>query len=171
MRFIDRAGLRYGRLVVLERAPNRGRRTHWLCHCDCGTATTVDADALRAGLTQSCGCKRDQHIGQLNLRHGHKKNYRGSPTYLSWHAMIGRCRNVKNKDYDAYGGRGIDVCEHWRSFENFLVDMGERPSGLTLDRINNDGNYEPGNCRWATHAEQGNNRRPRRRVTLEMNHA
>jgi len=98
-----------------------------------------------------------------NYRHGHKsKNGRASPTYNSWRMMKTRCQNSNFPYYKDYGGRGIKVCERWMNFENFLTDMGERPENTTLDRINNDGNYEPGNCRWATRKEQRRNQRDRK---------
>ncbi len=94
-----------------------------------------------------------------NYRHGHSINGKSSPTYQSWYNMKRRCQDSNHKYYKYYGGRGIKVCERWRDFVNFLSDMGEKPEGLTLDRINNDGNYEPGNCRWATRKEQNQNQR------------
>lgn len=94
-----------------------------------------------------------------NFRHGHNGKGRRSPEYRSWAHMKGRCENPESDRYAYYGGRGIRVCERWQSFENFLVDMGPRPAGHTLDREDNDGDYEPGNCRWATQSEQGKNRR------------
>jgi hypothetical protein len=95
--------------------------------------------------------------------HGRKRGEgrQGTSTYYIWGAMIQRCTNPRNRDYPSYGARGITVCDRWHKFENFLADMGERPDGLSLDRIDNDGNYEPGNCHWATPVQQANNRRPR----------
>jgi hypothetical protein len=102
---------------------------------------------------------------ETKTKHGHHRRQNGrhhpSPTYISWFGMLTRCRNSKQRCYANYGGRGISVCERWLTFETFLADMGERPLGLTLDRINNDGNYEPGNCRWATAKEQRANQRPK----------
>ena len=94
-----------------------------------------------------------------NYRHGHHINGKPSPTYISWRDMKARCQNPNHEHYEYYGGRGVEVCERWQNFANFLADMGERPPGKTLDRINNDRNYEPGNCRWATPKEQAQNRR------------
>ena len=161
---IDLTGERFGRLVVIQRAPNkRPKRTRWQCRCDCGAYTTVDGSALRTANTRSCGCLHDelarQHGATLNLTHGHTSGG-NSRTYTSWSSMHERCRR-----HPRYVGR-ITVCERWDSFEHFLADMGERPTGLTLDRIDNDGNYTPTNCRWATHSEQQRNRRALR-VTLE----
>lgn len=119
----------------------------WLCKCNCGNERQVIASNLRTGKSLCCGCRK------LKTKHG----MCGTPTYTSWEAMRARCNNPKNVDYHSYGGRGIKVCERWASFVNFLADMDERPEGMTLDRIDNDGNYEPGNCRWTTKEVQRDN--------------
>lgn len=158
--FIDLSGRRFGRWLVLDRAPNKGgRRTAWNCHCDCGSDAVVIGENLVAGFTKSCGCLRAYVGHAVNLRHGHCLNRGNSPERQSWRGMKDRCNNPNHVRYARYGGRGITICERWQSsFEQFLADMGPRPPGMTLDRINPDGNYEPDNCRWATSHEQAVNR-------------
>ena len=133
----------------------------WPCRCDCGNLTKVRGDHLKNKNTSSCGCKARNCIGKT---HG----LTGSRTYRIWAQMKNRCLNSSNKDYKYYGARGITVCERWRTFENFLEDMGEAPHELTLDRHPNPGgDYEPGNCRWATMKEQNRNRRSHVMLTHE----
>lgn len=156
MKARDLTGMRFGRLVVTELAPSMvvsGRsRRHWRCSCDCGEVVTVIALALISGGTKSCGCFRLDRI----TTHG----MTGTPEYRSWRSMLQRCMNVSSNRYMNYGGRGISVCDRWMDFANFFSDMGSRPSlDYSLDRIDNDGNYEPGNCRWATRSEQQRNKR------------
>ncbi len=154
---LDLTGQRFGRLVAVQVASHAPVK--WLCRCDCGETTTARSSHLREGATRSCGC------GEGLTKHGHgARGSRRSSEYTAWANMLARCERPNHPSYPDYGARGITVCERWHVFENFLADMGPKPGGLTLDRIENDGNYEPGNCRWATYSQQNTNQRPRKRV-------
>ena len=147
----DITGQRFSRLTVLERhfSSPKGLAV-WSCLCECGAMTRVTGSNLRSGAVKSCGCLMIERATHAATTHG---LYR-SPAHVSWMNMMQRCFNPKNHKWPRYGKRGITVCARWLKFENFYADMGERPSGKSIDRINNDGDYEPGNCRWATPKEQ-----------------
>lgn len=152
-------GVKFGLLTVVERAgSDRFGRTQWKCQCDCGRDAVVALFRMKSGHTKSCGCYKPG-----NVTHGKSR----TPTYNSWLAMKQRCDYKGHAEYHRYGGRGITVCDRWKSFENFIADMGERPAGMSIDRIDVDGNYEPGNCRWATTGEQMRNRRSTINVTRD----
>jgi hypothetical protein len=151
----DRVGERYGRLVVLELS-HKGKSGHyyWKCQCDCGNVVVVSGSHLGSGHTQSCGCLKVESISRVSKSHGLSK----TSTYYVWKCARQRCKNSNNKEYSNYGGRGITFCKRWDNYENFLEDMGERPEGMEIDRIDVNGNYEPENCRWTTSKENQRNR-------------
>lgn len=157
---IDISGQRFGRLTVIGRAPGLPRwHGKWLARCDCGAEKVAWAPHMRTGRTSSCGCVKREHLAKLSaakVTHGRTNTVE----YRIWGGIVSRCTDSNNKDWKNYGGRGIAVCERWRSFESFLADMGERPrNDLSIDRIDNEGHYEPGNCRWATPKVQMGNTR------------
>ena len=159
---------RFGRLLVLKDDLSQSKakqEKRWVCLCDCGNTTTVRSSLLRKGLTKSCGCLRIDTIRLVdNTKHGMWQ----TRTYHSWEQMKQRCLNPKATRYPTYGAVGVTVCDRWLEFINFLQDMGERPEGKTLDRINPFGNYEPSNCRWATYKEQVHNQRRNYIVSEEV---
>lgn len=153
----------FGELFVIKENGNLGPHLAYLCQCSCGNQITVRGYSLRSGNTNSCGCIRKGMTGKLNYKHGMK----ASREYSSWQMMIDRCNNPMSKSWDRYGGRGITVCSAWQDFAQFYADMGSRPEGHSLERINNSLGYSPDNCRWATVREQ--NRNTRRTRLVEIN--
>ena len=170
--FNDLTGEKFGRLLVIGKATERAKngKIRWNCQCDCGNEKTIPVSDLTQRRSTSCGCLRSETRKKMNFdmathRHTVRKDdgsRESSPTYRSWKSMHDRCNNSNSPNYHLYGGRGIRICDRWNGkgkFVNFLADMGERPDGMTLDRKETDGNYEPSNCRWATASEQTKNRR------------
>jgi len=171
---VDLTGGVYGRLTVISSAPpGRPGETRWLCRCECGKEKIASTRKLRSGKAVSCGCKSAEWVASFGGRfvdkametvrkHGHAAGGARTSEYDSWVSMRQRCTNPNDSAWDRYGARGITVCKRWDSFEAFLADMGPKPTPKhTIDRLRPAGNYEPGNCRWATKAEQGQeNKRP-----------
>lgn len=158
-------GDKYGRWEVIDKAEFDAKRRLWHCRCECGTKRLIMDSQLKNGESQSCGCLRRDKCRNLNYSHGHTSSdqcaniHSCTRTYSTWSAMKTRCNNPKHKRFHYYGGRGITYCDKWESFEGFLADMGERPQGKSLDRIDVNGCYCKDNCRWATDIEQANNKR------------
>lgn len=156
---LDLTGQKFSRLVALRIVgKSKSGEMIWRCLCDCGTETDVKLGKLRSSRTRSCGCLFDE--GDNRLTHGEARKGKRSREWRIWDNAKSRCYNPRSTSFKYYGQRGITMCDRWRnSFEAFLEDMGRCPDGLTIDRIENDGNYEPGNCRWATRSQQNSNKR------------
>ena len=150
---INLLGRVFGRLTPLSRGRGPNGRLAWVCQCSCGNASMVPTSKLLSGHTGSCGCYQ-REVARAPVSHGHTTGG-VTRTYVTWASMLSRCADKTNF---TYGGGGVEVCERWRTFENFLVDMGERPKGMSIDRISNSLGYEPANCRWADRVVQSNNR-------------
>jgi len=162
-------GQRYHFLTCIGRAKNKRDKWHWLMRCDCGTEKVLEAYKVGIGHNKSCGCKRSQLMREAKIKHGASicEGTLAGKTYKAWSSMRQRCGNKSNHAYADYGGRGIAVCPEWlNSFPRFLEDMGIKPDGMSLDRIDNNKGYSPSNCRWATHTEQMRNRRNNRPLTI-----
>lgn len=164
-KFKDITGKRFGRLVALHRLHNTKGKTKWLCICDCGNFKEVYYESLRAGFTNSCGCLQKEVTSERFTTHGKSKTL----IYNVYRGMLDRCYNKHVKRYENYGGRGIKVCDEWynnfQSFYTWAMNNGYK-NGLSIDRINNDGDYEPSNCRWTNNKTQARNRRSNRNITI-----
>lgn len=162
-------GQRFGRFFILSYVNGCGKTpARFFCACDCGNKLFVHAGSVVYGKSKSCGCLSREISFSRNIKHGHYINSKQSPEYRSWAGMHTRCGNKKDKSYKNYGGRGIEVCDEWSNFSNFLRDMGLRPFAKhSIERINNDGDYCKLNCKWATSIEQGRNKRNSRILLLE----
>ena len=162
---LELKGKRFGKLLVVGYlGQNKYHKTVWLVRCDCGTEKAVIGSSMTSGSTTSCGCDRDRAVKNLNWKHGG----RGSTEYNIWKNMRQRCNNPRNPAYKNYGARGVKICARWDDFSLFLKDVGKRPTERhTLDRIDNDGNCESGNCRWALRRTQSRNTRRNRRMTYK----
>lgn len=163
MREIDITGRVFGRWTALSKAGTERYNQKWVARCECGAVREVNKSALMAGRTTSCGCRTGNRHDSTQQRHG---RYR-SRTYNSWERMKQRCFDPNLKRFPDYGGRGITVCERWKTFSNFLEDMGEVPEGHSLERLDVNGNYEPGNCIWADDETQNNNLRGMKKYLLD----
>ncbi len=164
---VDITGQQFGFLTVICRDRDTSRnpsQAMWKCQCVCGKEHAVSGAALRRG-QKSCGCKAVELTSSANTKHGHSQFANISKTYRAWRGILNRCNNPNVERYPEYGGRGITVCDRWGTFEAFLDDMGESPDGMSIDRIDVNGNYEPSNCRWATNTEQSHNKRNSRLIT------
>lgn len=165
----DLTGQRFGRLVVLyETSERKHTKVVWHCRCDCGNEVDIRSGSLTSGHTMSCGCYKRERAAEVHTTHGMNRQGKPHSVYQTWQCMLQRCENPNNSAYKDYGGCGIKVCDEWHDAEKFIgwALANGWQKGLQLDRIDNNGNYEPSNCRWATREEQARNRRTNHLVTF-----
>lgn len=166
----DLTGVRFGSLVAVEDVGRaKDGQVLWRCRCDCGATHQARAGKLRTGEVTSCGCQKSRKCREVNIKHGLSAQGGMTPEYRTWANMIDRCENPRNKQFADYGGRGVRLCDEWRhSVQAFVAYMGKKPSSRhSIDRIDVNGNYEPGNCRWSTPVEQNRNKRNTRRFVVD----
>jgi hypothetical protein len=163
MTILGVVGMKFGRWTAINKEPNKGKYICYRFRCECGTESVLTLSSVKSGNSLSCGCYQKELASLRRTSHGKS----ATPTYAAWNTMRQRCSNPNNGKFKNYGARGITVCDRWNTFENFLEDMGERPHGLTLDRINNSLGYFKGNCRWASQQDQQNNRRNNKLVEFD----
>ena len=166
---LELIGIKFNRLMVISELPERHASglVQWVCLCDCGKTKMVLGRELTRGNTKSCGCLQKETVVERNKKTATHR-FSKTSTYEIWFGMKKRCDPKNFDEYPNYAGRGISICGQWMKFENFLNDMGEKPNGLSIERINNNGNYEPSNCKWATSVEQANNKRNSIRVDTPL---
>lgn len=161
----DLSGERFGRLVAVSLVERDKDRNHkWLFRCDCGAEKVIRVNLVKQGKTSSCGCLFSEMMAARNTKHGLSKD--NPKEYRSWKDMRSRCKNPNDTDFANYGGRGIKVCPEWSDFSAFFSDMGSRPDGFTLDRIDVNGDYSAGNCRWASAPTQARNKRNNNNIEI-----
>lgn len=164
---IDLTGKQFGRWKVVRYAGPSAMCAKWLCKCECGNERELFSSSLISGRSRSCGCWVSGLVSSASTKHGHNRISGQSPTYKSWRAMLRRCTDKSHRNYAIYGGKGVAVCRRWLKFANFLADMGERPDGKTLDRIDGNKDYCKSNCRWSSPMEQANNMSVNRKLTYK----
>lgn len=166
---VDVRGKKFGTLRPQRFAFSKNG-SYWICLCDCGNKRSIRLDQLTKTKNPSCGCQKQRNITECQIKHGFRNSNDGRRSeYTAWTNMKGRCFNKNDKGYPTYGGRGITVCKRWLSFKNFISDMGDKPEGMTLERNNSNGNYEPKNCRWASWHDQALSRRKTEKFLESVN--